>query len=185
MLGTEANIEIEDLFKAIKESQIKYITITGGEPLIHKEFYRFLQLLKEMGMNIKLDTNGTLPERLLTILSNKLIDYIAVDVKGFDDDDIKYISRQDVKIEDVIKCLKIIEESGIDFELRYTIWQTDIKKISTFFEKVLFKKKPKFYLQKFIKTMNNLDKRFTIFIRDIDLEELKNCLYKYTELSIR
>jgi len=41
VLGTEANIEIEDLFKAIKKSQIKYITITGGEPLIHKELYRF------------------------------------------------------------------------------------------------------------------------------------------------
>jgi len=57
-------------------------------------------------MNIKLDTNGTSPERLLTILNNKLIDYIAVDLKGFDDDEIKYISRQDVKIEDIIKCLK-------------------------------------------------------------------------------
>lgn len=184
-LGTKANIEIENLLKGIKESQIKYIAVTGGEPFIHKDLSKFLQLLREMKLTIKLDTNGTLPERLLNILNNNLIDYIAVDLKGFDNDDIKYITRQDVKIENVIKCLKVIEESGIDFELRYTIWHSDTKKITKFFEKVLFKKKPKLYLQKFIKTENNLDKRFAVFIEDSDLETLKNCLDIYTDLSIR
>ena len=56
--------------------------ISGGEPTLQKDLPEFIKKLKSFGLTIKLDTNGSNPEMLKELLENKLVDYVAMDVKA-------------------------------------------------------------------------------------------------------
>lgn len=71
------NLEIKT-----KRGWYKGVCITGGEPTIHPELHKFLFKLKNYGLAIKLDTNGSNPSVLENLLDEKLVDYVAMDVKG-------------------------------------------------------------------------------------------------------
>ena len=58
------------------------VCISGGEPTLQKELYEFIQEIKSLGYLVKLDTNGTRPEVISRLLEGKMLDYIAMDVKG-------------------------------------------------------------------------------------------------------
>lgn len=57
------------------------VVITGGEPLIYPDTIDFLRELRGLGLKIKLDTNGSYPDRLEEILNAGLVDYVAMDIK--------------------------------------------------------------------------------------------------------
>jgi pyruvate formate lyase activating enzyme len=57
------------------------VCITGGEPTIHKDLPSFISRIKELGLKIKLDSNGTNPDMLKYLFENKLVDFIAMDIK--------------------------------------------------------------------------------------------------------
>ena len=58
------------------------IVITGGEPTLQSGLYDFIKEIKQMGFDIKLDTNGTNPKIVEKLLSDNLLDYIAMDIKA-------------------------------------------------------------------------------------------------------
>ena len=58
------------------------VCITGGEPLLQSDLSEFIAKVKEMGYAVKLDTNGSNPEKLIQLAENRLIDYVAMDVKS-------------------------------------------------------------------------------------------------------
>jgi pyruvate formate lyase activating enzyme len=58
------------------------VCVTGGEPLLQPDLPAFLAKIKEWGFAVKLDTNGSFPERLRRILEAGLADYVAMDVKN-------------------------------------------------------------------------------------------------------
>ena len=67
---------------ARRRNFIKAVVVTGGEPALHKEkLISFLKRLRELPIKIKLDTNGTFPQVILRILEERLIDFIAIDIK--------------------------------------------------------------------------------------------------------
>jgi pyruvate formate lyase activating enzyme len=75
-----SNYEI--LIKLSKRKKwVKSVVISGGEPLFHQETLDLIQLLIENGFKIKLDTNGAFPERLRHLLTNNLLNYVAMDLK--------------------------------------------------------------------------------------------------------
>jgi len=57
------------------------VVVTGGEPLFLPEIPLFLAKIKALGYQIKLDTNGTFPDRLES-LDPSLVDYLAFDLKN-------------------------------------------------------------------------------------------------------
>jgi pyruvate formate lyase activating enzyme len=57
------------------------VCITGGEPTIHQSLICFLRKIKQLGLMIKLDTNGSNPSMLRELISSKLVDYVALDIK--------------------------------------------------------------------------------------------------------
>ncbi|MEM1674891.1 MAG: anaerobic ribonucleoside-triphosphate reductase activating protein [Candidatus Bathyarchaeia archaeon] len=108
----------EDEALAILESRKKFIdsvVITGGEPLIQDDAPRFIRKLKESGFAVKLDTNGFFPDRLRESLP--YLDYIAVDVKTSPE---KYRLLGAENIEQLLKTIKIVMGSGVDYEFRCT-----------------------------------------------------------------
>ena len=65
-----------------KSGWIDGICVTGGEPLLHAEIHQVLRQFKEEGLAVKIDTNGSFPERLEELIDAGLVDYVAMDVKA-------------------------------------------------------------------------------------------------------
>lgn len=73
--------EILDFLKD-RTSVLDGVAITGGEPLLHKDIGDFISRIKEMGYQVKLDTNGSYFDRLQSLIEDDLVDYVAMDIKN-------------------------------------------------------------------------------------------------------
>ena len=69
-------------FLAKRQGMLDGVAVTGGEPLLHADIADFLRRVREMGYRIKLDTNGTFPDRLRALVEEGLVDRVAMDVKN-------------------------------------------------------------------------------------------------------
>ncbi|MFH1656415.1 MAG: anaerobic ribonucleoside-triphosphate reductase activating protein [Candidatus Nealsonbacteria bacterium] len=115
-------------FLEIRKELLEGVVICGGEPTVNEELPKFIQKIKDMGYVVKLDTNGSNPEMLKDLINKKMIDYVAMDIKGpleksESNINSKYEKIIGVKIDlDKIKnSIDIIKNSGIDYEFRTTI----------------------------------------------------------------
>ncbi len=113
----------EDEFFAFlknRRGKLDAVVITGGEPTIHQDLPEFIAKIKELGYLVKLDTNGTNPAMLQTLLDKQLIDYLAMDIKA---PLAKYETVVGLKpdLNKIKKSVKIIRESGLPYEFRTTV----------------------------------------------------------------
>ena len=83
VLGTEA-ITRESILAFLKQRQglLDGVAITGGEPLLSAGLEDLLREIRSLGYKIKLDTNGSFPRRLEQLISDGLVDYVAMDIKN-------------------------------------------------------------------------------------------------------
>jgi pyruvate formate lyase activating enzyme len=133
----------KEVMQKLKERKdfIDGVVITGGEPTINKRLHVLLREIKEeVGLPVRLYTNGSNPLMIDFLIRMQLIDSIAVDIKGrLDNDDYKTIAKNDCA-EKVKQSIKIIKESGIDYEFRVVMIPTrteeDISKIEEYTGKV-------------------------------------------------
>ena len=58
------------------------VCVTGGEPLLQPGIETFIRKIKELGYAVKLDTNGSFPNKLKELVENDLVDYVAMDIKN-------------------------------------------------------------------------------------------------------
>ncbi|NPA58714.1 MAG: anaerobic ribonucleoside-triphosphate reductase activating protein [Aquificae bacterium] len=118
----QKTMEEEEVFNFLAErkGKLQGVVITGGEPTIFPDLPDFLKRIKKMGFYTKLDTNGSNPEMLKTLIERKLVDFVAMDVKAPIE---KYsqIAGVEVDREKIIKSIKLIIQSGIEHEFRTTL----------------------------------------------------------------
>ena len=78
------NISEADVLSYLKSRTgwLDGVVITGGEPTVHTDLTAFIRKIKQLGFAIKLDTNGTNPQLLKELITEKLIDYVAMDIKS-------------------------------------------------------------------------------------------------------
>jgi len=101
------------------------VCITGGEPCIHQDLPDFIRKIKNLNLKVKLDSNGTQPELLKRLFDNNLIDCIAMDIKHILEFEyykqaVGYALNRDT-FNKVLESIKLIENSGIDYEFRTTV----------------------------------------------------------------
>lgn len=157
------------------------VVISGGEPTLQRDLKAFVIKVKELGYLIKLDTNGTNPQILKELLDEKLIDYVAMDIKT-NFDNYCEITGTRVNLADKVKeSLQILTNSDIDFELRTTLvkefhLENNIKKMA----KELSGQK-KLFLQKFVENENciklglhEVDKRQAQKFQEMLAKTIKN-----------
>jgi len=143
-------LSTEDLFLFLREryGRLEGVVITGGEPTIQADLPEFIKQIKKIGYLVKLDTNGTNPQMIQTLIDDKLIDYLAMDLKA---PLLKYEKTVNVKLdwENIEKSVKIIIESGLPYEFRTTIVPGLLEKDD--FEEMgqMIKGAKKWYLQTF------------------------------------
>lgn len=135
-----------------KKKYLEGVCITGGEPLLSLDL-NFLEEIKEMGYLIKIDTNGSFPDKLKELIDKKLVDFISMDIKSCKKDYKKIICAE-IKLDKIEKSIKIISDSGIDYEFRTTILKKfhnkeNVKEISKWLNEILGTKPKKYVLQGF------------------------------------
>ncbi len=96
------------------------VCITGGEPLMQGDIIDFIKKIRAEGFAVKLDTNGSYPKKLEAIISEGLVDYIAMDIKNSRE---KYALTAGLPScpDGVFDSIKIITESNIPYEFRTTV----------------------------------------------------------------
>ena len=86
VIDTSANETIpeEEIFRFLTKRQgiLDGVCISGGEPLIQDGIEEFIRQIKEIGYDVKLDTNGSFPDKLIRLVEAGLIDYVAMDIKN-------------------------------------------------------------------------------------------------------
>lgn len=115
----------EEFFRFLKGRKrlLDGVCITGGEPMIHEGLEEFCGKIKELGLEIKLDTNGTNPEALRSLIKKKLIDMVAMDVKT-SWDKYKVVGVGKKEVDKVKDSMSEILSSGVEYELRTTVVPT-------------------------------------------------------------
>jgi pyruvate formate lyase activating enzyme len=114
-------IDDEEVFSFLEKRRglIDGVTVSGGEPALDKGLLDFLRRVKSLGLLVKLDTNGFFPSVIEQCLSEKLADYMAVDLKT---SPAKYssLTKRDVDFSQLVLTLDVIRNSEIDYEIRTT-----------------------------------------------------------------
>ena len=107
-------------FLTRRRGLIDGVVITGGEPTLQKGLDDFMRKLKELGLAIKLDTNGYRPQVLRDLLERDLLDYVAMDIKA---SPAKYplAAGVPIDVQRIEKSVRLILSSGIAHEFRTTV----------------------------------------------------------------
>ena len=123
LIETNEEVMSEEAFFGFLEKRkgiLEGVCITGGEPLFSLGIEDFIKKIKEKGYLVKLDTNGSLPEKLKTLLKKGYLDYVAMDIKGFSQVYTDVIGIKNFPVSLVKQSLEVLKNSGVDYELRTT-----------------------------------------------------------------
>jgi pyruvate formate lyase activating enzyme len=179
----------EEIFNFLvkRKKYLDAVCITGGEPLMVLE-EEFLRKIKNLGYLIKIDTNGSYPEKLKDFISKGLVDFVSMDVKSSKDNYEKVVGVK-VDLNKIEESMRII--SSLDgYEFRTTIVgryhnKDELKKIMFWVNHVIGKKPKKFAMQGFKKHHGrfiNPDFLNESEVREDFLKELENEVKEYTEM---
>lgn len=158
----ETKFKETDFFDFLEKRKGKLdgVVITGGEPTLQRGLKDFILKIKEMGFEVKLDTNGTNPKTLKALIDENLLDYVAMDIKA-PLSKYEIITGVKINIDNIKESIDLIINSSLNYEFRTTV----VKSQLTFddFEEIgkLIQGAKKYYLQKFVpskiydKTLSN------------------------------
>lgn len=120
--GKPPRVEEAEVFSFLEKRRgiLEGVCVTGGEPLIHERLEGFLRAIKALGFFVKLDTNGSFPERLKALVEAGLVDYVAMDLKNapwaYDK-----TAGASLSSEDVSKSVAYLLSDPVDYEFRTTV----------------------------------------------------------------
>lgn len=143
-------------FLESRKGKLEGIVITGGEPTIQQGLLEFLAKLKAMRFAVKLDTNGSHPDILASVLSANLIDFIAMDIKTSPMNYEKAVGTR-IDLERIVASIDLISKSGLPHHFRTTLVRAhcspkDVKEIRRLIGPVA-----KYVLQTFIPSAGIMD----------------------------
>lgn len=175
-------VNIDAFFDYLKKRKgiLDGVCITGGEPLMQKGIEDFIAKIKELGYCVKVDTNGSQPQTLRGLIENRLVDYVAMDIKapkikyfdvcGIDNDDI---------LANVCKSIELLLKKPVDFEFRTTVVR-ELHTIDDFHEiGSWIKGADKYFLQQFKDSSDLLVKGQFSAYDQTEMEELLKVVQKY------
>ena len=119
----------EEVFELLKNraGRLEGVAITGGEPTLNRDLPDFCKQVKDMGLSVKLDTNGSNPVMVKALINDKLIDYIAMDIKASPENYANAVGLKSFDMSPIFESVDLIMESGlagsIGYEFRTTVVQ--------------------------------------------------------------
>ena len=176
-------ISKEELFNFLRKRKgiLDGVAITGGEPLLQKDIVKFIKEIKELGFQVKLDTNGSSFEILQLLIEERLVDYVAMDIKNTFK---KYplTAGCACNIENIKKSINLLLEGKVNYEFRTTV----VKELhdETDFELIgqMIKGAKKYFIQSYIQKESVIDQKLHAHSKE-KLEEFLNIVSKYVEYA--
>ncbi|MBQ8002145.1 MAG: anaerobic ribonucleoside-triphosphate reductase activating protein [Clostridia bacterium] len=142
----------EEILAFLKKRQgiLEGVCITGGEPLLHSELPAFIAKVKALGYKVKLDTNGSFPNRLIALVEEGLVDYVAMDVKNSFEKYPLTAGCETLNLQPIEQSIDFLLTKKVAFEFRTTVTaqthtEEDILKIA---ERI--KGADKYFIQNFV-----------------------------------
>ena len=96
------------------------VCITGGEPLLY-DIAPFLREVKDIGLLVKLDHNGTMPQKLRELMEQGLLDYVAVDIKNSPQKYGLTVGVENFEIAPILETIQLLQNGSVDYEFRTTV----------------------------------------------------------------
>lgn len=125
LLDPEAPAEMDEndllAFLGTRQGLLDGVVFTGGEPLLRKDLPDLMRKIREMGFLIKLDTNGNHPDRLIEIVEEGLVDYVAMDIKNSPEKYGETIGIPTFDISKVRRSVEFLLQGKVPYEFRTTI----------------------------------------------------------------
>lgn len=121
--GKFSAISEEEVFAFLQKRKnvLTGVCITGGEPTLQPDLPDFIRRIKEMGYLVKLDTNGYRPDILKQLLEEKLLDYVAMDIKNSKDKYDTTVGKENLDIRRLEESVTRLKEGRIPYEFRTTV----------------------------------------------------------------
>lgn len=156
----QPKITEKEVLNFLKERRklLEGLCITGGEPTIQSDLIDFIKKVKDLGFLIKLDTNGSCPDVLNSLIEQKLIDYVAMDVKA-PKEKYEIFTQEETLIENVSKSIELLKQDRINYEFRTTLAPGILEEQDVLAIVDWIKLTPRYFLQRF-KNDKVLDKKF-------------------------
>ncbi len=146
-------------FLKTRKGLLDGVVLSGGECTLHKKIIDFIKEIKAMGFEVKIDTNGSNPKILNSLIRNQLIDYVALDYKSLPHT-FKKLTQSGL-FSEFEKSLQLLIQSKIPFEVRTTfhsslIKENDFVKMIAYLEAKNFE--GNYYVQHFMNNVPTLSK---------------------------
>ena len=158
------------------------VCISGGEPLLYEELGDFIRKVKSLGYSVKLDTNGSFPERLKSLVREGLVDYVAMDIKNsFDNYDKTTGIKTDLN--NIKESIDFLMSGAVEYEFRTTL----VKELHTYenMESIgkMIKGAKRYFLQNFKDSGDVLCENMHPLTED-ELENMEQIAKKYVPNTI-
>ena len=157
-----AELDTAEVLKFLEQRRNKGlldgVCITGGEPLLQEGIAEFLRVLKQMGYAVKLDTNGSFPDKLQEVIDAKLVDYVAMDIKNSLEHYAETSGTTGLYNHAVERSVEILKQGLVPYEFRTTVVKEfhdadSFKQIASWIEGA-----ENYYLQSFVDSDEVLEK---------------------------
>ena len=163
-----------------RKGRLEGVCISGGEPTLQPDLEDFIRKIRAQGFAVKLDTNGTNPEKLARLIDEGLLDYVAMDIKN---SPAKYGETSGIdgmNTDNIQKSIDILMQNRVPYEFRTTVVEEfhtveDIQDIGSW-----IKGAPRYYLQTFVDSGGLIAQN----LHAVDAEtmlKMKNAAQQYVE----
>lgn len=122
-LSKSESIEEETILDFLKKRKglLDGVAITGGEPLISDDILYFAEKVKNLGFAVKLDTNGSYPQRLKKAVGEGIVDYVAMDIKNSKELYAETAGLSFFEISNIEESVDFLLSGKVDYEFRTTV----------------------------------------------------------------
>ena len=157
------------------------VCITGGEPTLQKDLPDFIKKIKDLGLLVKLDTNGYRPDVLEHLISENLLDYVAMDIKNSPEKYAMTCGVVNFDLNRISSSINLLINGPIPFEFRTTVAnplhdEKDFEAIGSW-----VKGATAYYIQSYKESEYVISKEFSPYTIDT-LNHFKNILLQYVHV---
>ncbi len=187
--GAGALFNEQEIFKFLENRKglLEGVVITGGEPCLQKDLVSFCEQVKQMGYKIKLDSNGSQPQVIETLLEKGWLDFVSMDIKTSLD---RYplVVSQKFDVQKIRDSIQLVMKHAPAYEFRTTCSRPFI--IPSILDDIgkMVSGAQRYILAKCSRNVKVLDSNFlksdNHFFSDKEMKELKMVIEPYVKTVI-
>ena len=119
----EVTVTGEEIFRFLRKRQglLDGVCISGGEPLLQPDLEDFIRGVRSLGYCVKLDTNGSMPDKLESLAEKGLLDYVAMDLKNAPEHYGRTIGAETYDVGNIDRSIRFLMGGEIPYEFRTTV----------------------------------------------------------------